>query len=80
MRAETVLSRIINENPKDSTIAVVTHGLLIWNLGYSFLKLPVSSNVVRFPIGDTGVHEWRIDGDIRNVIYESTKAFGCFTR
>ncbi len=69
MRAETVLSRLLNENPPDSTIAVVSHGLLIWNLGYSFLRLPVTSNYIRFPIGDTGIHEWQIDGENRSVIH-----------
>jgi len=69
MRAEAVLSKLIHENPPDATIAIVAHGLFIWNLGYSFLQLPVTSNLVRFPIGDTGIHEWRIDGDIRTVVH-----------
>ena len=69
MRTETVLSRLLNENPADSTIAVVSHGLFIWNLGYSFLRLPVTSNLVRFPIGDTGIHEWHVDGEIRTVVH-----------
>ena len=69
MQAEAVLSRIINENPPDSTIAIVSHGLFIWNLGYSFLRLPVTSNLVRFPIGDTGIHEWHIDGENRTVVH-----------
>lgn len=69
MRAETVLSRLINENPPDSTIAVISHGLFIYNLGYSFLRLPVTSNHVRFPIGDTGIHEWYIDGENRTIVH-----------
>lgn len=69
MRAESVLSRIINENPPSSTIAIVSHGILIWNLGYSFLRLPVTSNHVRFPIGDTGIHEWHIDGENRTIVH-----------
>lgn len=69
MRAETVLSRLINENPPDSTIAVVSHGLLIWNLCHSFLRLPVTSNHIKFPIGDTGIHEWHIDGENRTVVH-----------
>jgi len=69
MRAETVLSRLVNENPKDSTIAIVSHGLFICNLGYSFLRLPVTSNLVQFPIGDTGIHEWHIDGENRTVVH-----------
>jgi len=73
MRAETILSKLINENPPDSTIAVVSHGLLIWNLGYSFLRLPVTSNHVRFPIGDTGIHEWYISGESRSIIHVNLK-------
>jgi len=69
MRAEIVLSKLINENPPDSTIAVVSHGLFIRNLGFSFLKLPVTSNLTQFPIGDTGIHEWRIDGENRTVVH-----------
>ena len=69
MRAETVLSKLIYENPPDSTIAVVSHGRFIWNLCCSFLRLPVTSNLVRFPIGDTGIHEWHVDGDIRTVVH-----------
>ncbi len=69
MRAETVLSRILNENPPDSTIAVVSHGLFIRNLGYSFLRLPATSNAIYFPIGDTGIHEWRTDGNSRGIIH-----------
>lgn len=69
MRAETVLSRLLSDNSPDSTIAVISHGLFIRNLGYSFLRLPVTSNNVSFPIGDTGIHEWRTDGENRSVIH-----------
>ncbi|MCL2187254.1 MAG: histidine phosphatase family protein [Defluviitaleaceae bacterium] len=69
MRAETVLSRLINENPPNATIAVVSHGLFIWNLGYSFLRLPVTASPIRFPIGDTGIHEWHINGEERTVVH-----------
>jgi len=69
MRAEAALSKILNENPPDSTVAVVSHGLFIWNLGYSFLRLPVTSNFIRFPIGDTGIHEWHVDGENRTVVH-----------
>ena len=69
MRAETVLSKLLNENPQDSTIAVISHGLFIWNLCYSFLRLPVTSNLIRFPIGDTGIHEWHTDGESRTIVH-----------
>jgi broad specificity phosphatase PhoE len=69
MRAETVLSKVLNENPTDSTIAIVSHGLFIWNLGYSFLRLPVTSNAVWLAIGDTGIHEWIADERGRGIIH-----------
>ena len=58
-RAEHMLSKIISENPVESTIAVVSHGGMILQLYRAFLKLPMDSNVV-FATGDTGIHEWLI--------------------
>jgi 2,3-bisphosphoglycerate-dependent phosphoglycerate mutase len=69
MRAETVLSKILNENPADSTVAVVSHGMFIRNLGCGFLRLPVASNAVWMPIGDTGIHEWEADEYGRGIIH-----------
>jgi len=69
MRAEIVLSRIINENPIESTIAVFSHGGLINQLFNSFLRLPVTSNHVYLHSGDTGIHEWRTDGHNRGIIH-----------
>ena len=69
MRAETALSKLLNENPSDSTVAVVSHGGLINQLFNSFLRLPVASNTVWFPTGDTGIHEWRADGNSRWIIH-----------
>jgi 2,3-bisphosphoglycerate-dependent phosphoglycerate mutase len=59
-RAETILSKIIYENDKDSTIAIVAHGGMINMLYRSFLNLPNNSNVY-FSTGDTGIHRWYID-------------------
>lgn len=69
MRAETILSKITNENPVDSTIAVISHGMLIDNLFNSFLRLPVTSNGAYIYTGDTGIHEWRTDGERRGIIH-----------
>ena len=69
MRAETALSKILNENPMDSTIAVFSHGGLINQFFNSFLRLPVTSNNIYLQTGDTGIHEWRIDGTNRGIIY-----------
>ncbi len=59
-RAETILSKIIYENDKDSTIAIVAHGGMINMLYRSFLNLPNNSNAY-FSTGDTGIHRWYID-------------------
>jgi len=69
MRAEAALSKLINENPSDSTVAVFSHGGLINQLFNSFLRLPVASNNVHLPTGDTGIHEWRTDGNSRWIIH-----------
>ena len=69
MRAETALSKILNENPAESTIAVISHGGLIGQLFNSFLRLPVTSNSVYLQSGDTAVHEWRADGNSRGIIH-----------
>jgi len=59
-RAELALSKIVNENPTDSKIVVVSHGGLIARLFQSFLGLPMVSNV-SISTGDTGVHHWQIN-------------------
>ena len=69
MRAETILSKIINENPMESTIVVISHGGLINQLFNSFLRLPVTSNNAWLSNGDTGIHEWRADGYSRGIIH-----------
>jgi 2,3-bisphosphoglycerate-dependent phosphoglycerate mutase len=70
MRAETILSKIINENPIDYTIAVVSHGGLIGQLFQSFIRSPVTvSNIYIGGTGDTGIHEWRTDGNRRGIIH-----------
>lgn len=66
-RADYMLSKIISENSDDSTIAVVTHGGMINQLYRSFLRLPIDCDI-RFLTGDTGIHEWRIEGNRRFVI------------
>ena len=59
-RAETALSTIINENPPDSKIAIVSHGGLISRLFQSFLGLPAISDI-GISTGDTGIHHWQIN-------------------
>ena len=70
MRAETILSKIINENPIDDTIAIISHNGLIGQLFLSFIQSPVvASNVYIGRTGDTGIHEWRTDGKNRGIIH-----------
>lgn len=66
-RAEYMLSKIISDNDANSTIAVVTHGGMINQLYRSFFRLPVDAGFF-FWTGDTGIHEWLIDGDSRHVV------------
>lgn len=66
-RAEYMLSKIISENDESDTVAVVTHGGMINQLYRSFLRLPVDSEF-SFYTGDTGIHEWLINGNSRFVI------------
>jgi len=65
-RAETILSKIINENPPDSKIAVVSHGNMINMLFRSFLELPVNSDS-SISSGDTGIHHWIIKNNSRRI-------------
>jgi len=69
MRAETVLSKIINENPTGHTIVIVSHGGLIGQLFQSFINAPLTSNIHIGRTGDTGIHEWRITGNRREIIH-----------
>lgn len=66
-RAEYMLSKIIADNDANSTIAVVSHGGMINQLYRSFFRLPVDAEFF-FWTGDTGIHEWLIDGDSRHVV------------
>jgi len=67
-RAEKALSRIINENPLESKIAIVSHGGLIARLFQSFLRLPIISDV-SINTSDTGIHHWKISTGGRRIIF-----------
>ena len=58
-RAETAFSKILNENPPDSKIVIISHGGMINKLFQSFLMLPVNSSV-GIHSGDTGIHHWKV--------------------
>ena len=59
-----MLSKILSENPDESTAAVVTHGGMINQLYKAFLRLPITSDVY-FCSDDTGIHEWVISDEVR---------------
>ena len=69
-RADFVLSKIISETAEDGTAAIVTHGGMINQLYGSFLRLPFDSGVF-FSTGDAGIHEWRIDGGKRRIVFSN---------
>ncbi|MDE6762402.1 MAG: histidine phosphatase family protein [Oscillospiraceae bacterium] len=66
-RADFMLSKILSENDSDSTIAVITHGGMINQLYRAFFKLSVDAEIF-FYTGDTGIHEWLSDGNVRSVV------------
>ncbi|MCL2405891.1 MAG: histidine phosphatase family protein [Defluviitaleaceae bacterium] len=68
-RAETALSKIINENTEEHTIAIVSHNGLIGRLFHSFICAPLISPVNLCKTGDTGIHEWRITNGMREIIH-----------
>jgi len=70
-RAETALSKIINENPPDAKIAIVSHGGMIAKLFQSFLMLPFGAKI-GIRSGDTGAHHWKIEGDARSVVFANS--------
>ena len=72
-RADYMLSKILSENGTEDTVAVVTHGGMINQLYHAFLRLNVESGLL-FPTGDTGIHEWRVNGSDRIVMFSNYTA------
>ena len=66
-RADFILSKVISENAPDTTIAIITHGGMINQLYSAFLRLSIDSDII-FSSGDTGIHEWLIDENLRRII------------
>ena len=62
-----MLSKLISENDECSTVAVITHVGMINQLYRSFMRLPVDAEFF-FNTGDTGIHEWLINGNFRSVV------------
>jgi 2,3-bisphosphoglycerate-dependent phosphoglycerate mutase len=67
-RAETALSRIINENNDNETIAIVSHGGMINMLFKCFIESPPGS-AISIANGDTGIHYWRIESNKRTIVF-----------
>lgn len=66
-RVEHALSEIIAHTPKDAVIAIVCHGGTITQLNRALLRLPLDSDLL-CSSGDTGIHEWVLDGRIRRLV------------
>ena len=72
-RAERALSKLISGRGEEETIACLSHGGMISQLIRSLLRLPQDSDA-RFLTGDTGIHEWRINGTERRMIFANSTA------
>ena len=73
-RAEIAFSKIINENPSSSKIAIISHGGMINRLFQTFLMLPVNSDIGIYS-GDTGIHHWKVDdknSNVRRVVFTNS--------
>ena len=68
LRAETVLSRIINENNDIETIAIISHGGMISMLFNSFIESSVNTTI-GINTGDTGIHHWKIKNNRKSIMF-----------
>ena len=66
-RADQALSTLLSSYPQDAAIALISHGGLINQLWHAFLGFPVASPII-FHTGDTGIHEWLVEGQIRRAV------------
>jgi len=73
MRAETALSKIINENSMDETVLIVSHGGMISQLFRSMLGLPVTETF-HVHTNDTGIHAWRVKEDGTKILMFANKS------
>ncbi len=64
MRMEKFWLKFLDENyneQEEKTICITAHGGTISMLNKAILKLPIDTQII-FPTGDTGVHEWLLNG------------------
>ena len=72
MRAETIFSKIIYENPADSVIAVASHGGMINMLFQCFMGLKINPGY-GISCGDTSIHKWKIENLNRYIEYMNSQ-------
>ena len=70
MRAETILSKIINENNEDGMIAIISHNGLINMLFRSFIEAPMNMKI-SIRNSDTGIHHWKITDGNRDILFSN---------
>jgi 2,3-bisphosphoglycerate-dependent phosphoglycerate mutase len=68
MRLETMLSKILSDNPETATVAVVSHGNAICQLFNAFLQSPVHQTI-QLASGDTAIHHLRIHNSQRSIVF-----------
>jgi len=67
MRAETILSKVINENDEKAIIVIISHGGMINMLFRSFIETPMNSKI-SIANSDTGIHHWRINNGSKEIL------------
>ena len=68
MRAESILSKIVNENKEDEIIVIISHGGMINMLFRSFIESSMN-NKISIKNSDTGIHHWRINKGNKEIIF-----------
>ncbi len=69
-RAESVLSRILEDSNGLKAIAIVSHGGMINSVCHCLLRLPMESDAV-FHTDDTGIHGWRLTEGRRSILFSN---------
>ena len=70
MRAETILSKILNENKDEEKIVIVSHSGMINMLFRSFIEVPLN-NKITIKSGDTGIHYWKVKNGNKEIIFSN---------
>ena len=70
MRAETIMSKIVNENKEDDKIAIISHGGMINMLFRCFIEVPMN-NKISIKNSDTGIHYWKIKNGNKEIVFSN---------